>query len=85
MVLFEFVGHDIQLNNHVIEIDKRRYLYRGFYLITELDVQKQVAYVEYIGSEKGSMWFQESVSFKEISLIPLFKTKENSDIKHKSV
>ena len=71
--LSEFIGRDIKLNYNVIEIDGKRYLYRGTYIIEEIDIENQVVYKK----DESSIWFQEPIPFSQVSLIPLFKTEEN--------
>jgi len=74
MFLSDFTESKIELNGHILVIDGKRYLNSGAWLISEIDVIKRLVYKE--GSQKSLLFDDESVSFQEVELIPLFYNKE---------
>ena len=73
MFLSDFTESKIELIGHILVIDGKRYLNRGTWLISEIDLKNRVVYKE--GSKKSLLFDDESVSFQEVELMPLFYDK----------
>lgn len=74
MFLSDFTESKIELIGHILVIDGKRYLNRGAWLISGIDLKNRVVYKE--GSVKSLLFDDESVSFQAVELIPLFYDKK---------
>jgi len=78
MFLSDFTESKIELVGHIVVIDGKRYITRGF-LPSEIDVIKRLVYVE--GAVKSKLFHDDCMRFDEVDLIPLFATGKEKKVR----